>query len=252
MIISTKTGTIKKPLFDSTIYDTDGDSITTFTVNTIADEVGTSLDGYRVSFSSNTSFVKGDSVLIKETDGILRQNVIEEVGDDVIKLQERLQSFDSGVTITVKPDFVSITLNMSEEGIYYFTDNEALIISTTYFNIQIPFGAVSNRYANLKQDSNMPLMNQEAKYSVFADFSFDPLFFRKLDMGQLRELVLLKMLAILEDELPEDFIKHQTNYDNFKQSVVNILAITEEGEIDPNIIDDPESAYFTMNFTWGE
>lgn len=252
MILSAKKGTIKRPSFDGILIDKTGATITNFIVNPVADETGTTLDGYRVSMSSDTAYVVGDEVLIVEPDGIERQNVIEGVGIDVLQLQDRLTSFDSGVAITVKPNFVSIELNITEDGIYYFSDHEALIVSDTYFAIDVPYGIIADRFQTLPRDANMPLKNKDAKEAIFAEFSFDPLFFRKLDMGQLTELVKLKILAILESTLPPEYIKHQTNYDNFKNSMVNLIEVTIEGELDPDVFEDPDAGTFNLEFDWGE
>jgi len=253
MILAFKDSTIKKEKFDNKLFDTDGTLVTAYTINTVSDETGTTLDGYDVQMSGSTSFVPGDSVIVVEPDGMYRKNVVEQVGVSIIRFQERLSSFAPNRSVTVKPDYVSITLNLTDNKIYRFTDNEALIISPSFVNNFVNFASISNRYGSLASDANIELMNSEAKESIFGDFSFEPFFFRKLGLGQIRELLLLKICALVERrDGPLDATIHQEAYEKYLAKMVNIVAVDEDGVLDPDIMEEGANAIFDFDFGWGE
>lgn len=201
--------TVKKD-FDNKIFKYNGDALildTDFKTVEVPDASGTSIHNIITTVEAH-SFEAGDEVMILESDGIYRPNVIVNVGPTKI---ETVKPILKSGAVTVKFNGTKIELLTLENNIYTFSDNSTLIINDTYFNIKLDLSELRARVRNLMDyRADIDSLINAAKKSVLADFGSDLTAFRALDTGRLEELVIRKIEMILEQAT--DGLKYTNSY----------------------------------------
>jgi len=249
----TKTqGTIKKNEFDGVIYDADGDTLTITTDFTVISPTTLSscavVSPLVIEVGAVHGLEVGDSINITGSDGIARQNIVKAVGTTNIELEERIYpSTDTAVDIYINFYKITFTSNV-DEGLYRFSDNVGLIIHDSFVDTTINYSNLHVRALGVDKNVNMASLNDEAKNSVIADFSFEPLFYTKVDMLQIRELLLLKMIWFISDADNKDRAKK--DYTDYFNNVRNIIEVNQSNdEMSPDITEG-EDIYGTDYLVW--
>jgi len=249
MIIASTSGTIRKKVFDGKIYDYQSEEVAAglFTATSPVSELSVAVvDGYILTITG--TYENGQDILITGSDGVSRDNVVKYASATKIELAERLNNVDDS-TVTVAKNYYSIVFSSIPEGLYFFADHEALLINDTFVNIQVDVSAIKARYKNFNNDS-LEIYNEEAIKSVLADFSFDATFYRIIDLNQVRELIILKILtfAVASDD-KEGALK---DYTDFKLIINNKLKLSEGKTIeDKEVVLDPDDDGSGGGITWG-
>jgi len=219
------------------LYDSDGKEVQ---VNLYTETVGQVFEGIvkaPFEFESNDSFELADNILIGYDNTTFYPNVITNVGDNVYRVAKKIEQ---GINedINIKQNFSIFNTIALPEGLYYFANNEALIISKVFSNLRISFTELNARFDELAKNIDLEAKNDEAIKSVIADFSYKPDFFRYLDLNQIRELVILKMLLWLTFGT-DNYEDSSNNYNNYKKDMINVIKIQVEGNIEnPEVIDE--------------
>lgn len=241
----TPTDTIYKPKFDGKIYKTNGTLLvldTDFELETIPDKSGTA-SGSVIDFSGSHSFQQGDNVLVLESDGIARENIVVNVGTNKLELKKKILGEGS---CTVSLQGYKITLKGIENGLYTFSDHSSIIVSETFVNIVIDFATLSVRYknfANYKLD--LDTLNRAALDSVIADFSNNLQFFRLVDTAQLNELLILKIGTFIETDA--DALRYTNAYNSFKKTV----SMNLESDNGTTNGDEDFDNSTSLEYSWG-
>lgn len=167
----------------------------------------------------------GDNININ-IDGFDTHNVITavDVTSNRLKLKSTLLASGSTFLASVK-EYTYNILSTCTEGFYRFKDGESLLIRSEIQNMSIDYASVIIRDFSLSSQisvGDFVNLNKEALNSVYADLSYLKDVWNVIDIGQFRELIILKLLAMADHK---DSIKHLTNYDNYKNSVINLIKI---------------------------
>jgi hypothetical protein len=245
MWLAKKGDTLKINQFEGRLYNVDGTVVDPllYTVVQTPPVLATVVSAF--SFSCLDAFDKADNILIGEDTQL--PNTIINVGDTYQVAKKIFEPIGTDLFIT--RDYVELTVNM-EDGLYYIGNNEALIISNIFSNIRISFTELNSRYDSLTENVDIEAKNNEAVKSVIADFSFIPNFFRILDLNQIRELVILKMLVFLTVGT-EEHDQALIDYKEYKDNVINWIQVNTDNSIDnPEVVGDGGD-YFNFSWKWG-
>ena len=197
-------------------------------------------------FSSTDDLEVGDSILIGSTTSPFVMNTIVSAGNGRYKTSLKIQE-NLNTTIIIKENFSVFKTIALEEGLYKFNNHEALIVSVSFSNVRISFDGLKARYDELSSTVDIKAKNDEAIKSVLAEFSYKPDFFRYLDMNQIRELIVLKMIMWLTkgtdlyEDSKQDYIDHKTEISNI------VKVKTGETIENPEVIDEGAEPY---SFKW--
>ena len=241
MIIIKPTDTFRKIKFDGKVYDSSGNEVSGFASVAPSDLPGSNTSdprGFILEVPGNT-FIIGDTIIVTEDDKIERDNVVENVGKDgFIKMRDALENTDPQNNIEVRNKAHIVTATDIEEDIYTFSDNEALLVSKSFANVHISLSDLINRDKRIPHSYDIIGQSQEAVKSVYADFSINPTFYKTVDLSQLRELVILKMLSFYEASLGDStLVFYRNQYSNFKKKVFNLMNRDEDILI-PNTLEE--------------
>ena len=251
MIIVKQGGSFPIKNFDNKIYNADGDLLGVdidYTYTAPASYSGTILDRFKLETSTHT-ILKGSVVNIKGEDDITNDYMVMGVGATTIEV-EPLMSLSVGSTATITQEEGSITLlSALEEGQYNLSTNEIIIVADTFANLYINKAKIRTRYKNLDDDIDIDLLNNEAKESVIADFSFDPYFYKTLDLGQLTELQKRKIQVILTSE--SDSTKAIDDYKALLKSTINYLNTRVDNKASGDVTKDDLSKNDKFVIGWG-
>ena len=197
----------------------------------------------KTSFSldenSETVFNLGDEILMT-VNGFDEKNIISET--DYVNKKYKVAKIISMATstLTVVKNFVTYTPTGLTDGEYYFFgDNEAIFVSNRFASVYIPFKILSLRNQNLLsllKEYETTAFNLEADNSIYADLSYMTEPYKIVDIGQYRELKILKILALIESAKFKNEISANTQYDNYLKKVVNSVKIGSNGSI--NVAND--------------
>jgi len=240
MLIMTSSQSIKVGEVLGPLYDSSGNEVDTglYTITNGTEHTATVIDVFK--FSCTDSFDEADNILIGATSDTLAQNSIIEVGDNTYRVAKSIKH-DIHSTIIVKDNFVTFTTVNLPEGLYYFQNNVALVISRTFSNTRVTYTDVLARYDELKDTEDIEAKNNEAIKSVIADFSYKSDFFRSLDLLQIRELVMLKILTFVTKGTSA-YEDAKDNYNEYKKDMISIIKVEADGTIsNPDVIDDSTS-----------
>lgn len=192
----------------------------------------------KTSFSldenSTTSFNLGDEILLA-VNGFDEKNVISET--DYTNKKYKVTKIISMVssTLTVVKNFVTYTPSGLTDGEYYFFgDNEAIFVSNRFASVYIPFKILSLRNQNLTsllKEYETGAFNLEADNSIWGDLSYIEEPYKIVDIGQYRELKILKILALVESAKFKGETSANTQYDNFLKKVVNNVKVNSNGSV---------------------
>ena len=154
-----------------------------------------------------------------------------------------------GTIVSVRQEESIITLTTLEEGQYYLSTNEIIIVANTFANLFINKAQIKTRYKNLDDAFDIELLNNEAKESVIADFSFNPYFYKTLDLGQLTELQKRKIQVLLTYE--DDSTKAIDDYNKLLKNVTNYLNTIVDNTPNKDVTKDDLLADSGISICWG-
>lgn len=193
---------------------------------------------------SETVFNLGDEILLT-VNGFDEKNIIAET--DYVNKKYKTAKIISMVTstLTVVKNFVTYTPSGLTDGEYYFfKDNEAIFVSNRFASVYIPFKILSLRNQNLTsllKEYETGAFNLEADSSIYGDLSYIEEPYKIIDVGQYRELKILKILALVESAKFKGETSANTAYDNFLKKVINNVKIGSNESI--NVAADSYSSW---------
>lgn len=175
-----------------------------------------------------TTVFPGDNVCIN-IDGFDTMNVITgvDVTNKKIKLKTPLLPSGSTFKASIK-EYTYNILSTCVEGFYRFKDGEALLVRSAIQSMTVDFSSVIARDLSLAARftvGDFVSVNKEALNSVYGDLSYLKKVWNVIDIGQFRELLILKILAIADNS---GAVKHIQNYENFKKEVINTVMLNDE------------------------
>ena len=190
----------------------------------------TKIDNYTLGVGSDflATVSAGDNVCIN-IDGFDTMNVITgvDVTNKKIKIKTPLLPSGSTFKASIK-EYTYNILSTCVEGFYRFKDGEALLIRSAIQSMQIDFSSVIARDLSLAARftvGDFVSVNKEALNSVYGDLSYLKKVWNVIDIGQFRELLILKILAIADNS---GAVKHIQNYEMFKKEVINQVMLNDE------------------------
>jgi len=203
-----------------------GTKIDNFTLEIIDPENNEPLEeGEELVIPFCTTVFAGDNLNIN-IDGFDTMNVITavDVSNKRIKIKSPLLPSGSTFLLSVK-EFTYNILSTCKEGFYRFKDGESVLIRSEIQNMSIDYASVITRDFSLStqiSQGDFVNLNREALNSVYADLSYLKDVWNIIDIGQFRELIILKLLAMADHK---DSVKHLTNYDNYLKNVINLIKL---------------------------
>lgn len=198
--------------------------------------------------NSTTTFNLGDEILIT-VNGFDEKNIIAEA--DYVNKKYKTAKIISMVTstLTVVKNFVTYTPSGLTDGEYYFFgDNEVIFVSNRFAGVYIPFKILSlrnNNLTSLLKEYETSALNLEADNSIYGDLSYIEEPYKIVDIGQYRELKILKILALIESAKFKSETSANTAYDNFLKKVINNVKVNSNGSV--NVAPDAYSSW-TIGF----
>jgi len=255
MILTKVGGTFRKINFDGIINDKDGKTVNSSLITVInpSELSGTLASGYIINFTSLGSEIKrGDSIKVKASDGIPRNNIVKAVGINVIEVEELIND-NAGATILVENAASIITLDSSiEEGIYFFSDAETLSIKEVFLNISISYAEMKIRYKGISSDYDIELASKVAIDGMLLDFSFDASFTSIIDIGQLKGLIILKMIQDIEAGKGDTAVtKADIKYNKALAGVFNKIKLYKEALQNIEVLSPANNNDNSLDFTMG-
>lgn len=252
MIITFNNKTFKYPIsspllnefgieISSDLYDVEGYE---FEDATWVDKFTFSLDE-----GSTTTFELGDEIVI-DVNGFEEKNIIVEINPTDLKYKVAKVISILTSTIQVKKNFALYTpTGLTNDTYYFFNTNESIYISNRFASVMIPYRILSLRNNNLismLKEYETEAFNNEADNSIYGDLSYLGNPYKIIDIGQYRELKILKILALVESSRYKNEISARTDYDNYLKKVVNVVKISDTG-----VADVKKSLYGSWDITFG-
>jgi hypothetical protein len=195
--------------------------------------------------ASVTGLSSGMQIIVKQ-DGFITNNVITQV--DVTGKRIRIETplFESGSTFTVAAGkYTYVTQNTIPEGFYRFKNGESILIRQAIQTMTVSYSAVITRDVSLATSINhgtFKNLNAEALNSVYADLCYINNVWNIIDLGQFRELIILKILALAEKET----IKHAANYENYLKRVENKVALDTTASVPTSDVEQSLSDSYSL------
>ena len=184
----------------------------------------TKIDRVTLTLASVTGLTSGSQVVIKQ-DGFETNNVIVQIDTAGKRIRIETPLNDSASTfIVLAGKYTYTTQNTIPEGFYRFKNGESILVRQAIQTMTVSYSAVITRDVSLATAINhgtFKNLNAEALNSVYADLCYLPNVWNVIDLGQFRELIILKILAIAEKET----IKHAANYENYLKRVENKVTL---------------------------
>ena len=146
------------------------------------------------------------------------------LSNNKIKIKSPLLPSGSTFLLSIK-EYTYNILSTCVEGFYRFKDGESVLIRSEIQNMSIDYASVITRDFSLStqiSQGDFVNLNKEALNSVYADLSYLKDVWNIIDIGQFRELIILKLLAMADHK---ESVKHMTNYDNYLKNVINLIKI---------------------------
>lgn len=177
------------------------------------------------------NYESGDNVILV-IDGKIQFNRIEEIDPTNYKIKlSKIVSISAPTTLTIKGDYNIYTFDETcPEDYYRMKNNELVIVKSTFQNCYIDFSSLvtrNRRVIGLFKECDMRMYNQEALNSVYADLSYLKDVWNIIDAGQFRELIMLKILCIIESNHYPTETSARTDYSNFLKIVINIIKVDQ-------------------------
>lgn len=170
----------------------------------------------------------GDNICIN-IDGFDTMNIVTGVDTTNKRIKLKTPLLPSGSTFKASiKEYTYNILSTCAEAFYRFKDGEALLVRSAIQSMQIDYSSVIARDLSLAARftvGDFVSVNKEALNSVYGDLSYLKKVWNVIDMGQFRELLILKILAIADNS---GATKHITNYDNYKKEVINTVMLNDE------------------------
>lgn len=207
----------------------------------------------RFTLEIYATYEVGDNIRIA-VDGFEHKNRVAEVDieNKKIKLSKELP-FDKELShFTVKKDFYLYEIDEDcEAGYYRFKNGEVILIRSEFQSIQIDFASLITRNRNilgLFEEADFVDYNREALNSVYGDLSYLKNVWNILDISQFRELIIKKILVLIELNFFKDEQKYIEDYDKYLQKVINVVTLKGEVNETPtsNIGNDIENLSFSV------
>lgn len=213
---------------------------------TLQIEVGEDLESPYVMI-----YEAGDNIILS-IDGKIQFNRVEEIDPTNYRIKcSKIISLTAPTTFTIKGDYNIYTIESDcSEDYYRMKNNELFIIKSSFMSLYIDFSSLitrNKRVIGLFKECDMKMYNQEGLNSIYADLAYHRTVWSLIDAGQLRELLMLKILAIVESNHYPTETSSRTDYSNFLKSTLNWLKLESDGKS----TDVEQSATSTFSFRLG-
>lgn len=222
-------------------------AITDFTA-----EEATYVDRFTLKIADGTEYTPGDNVIIS-IDGFEYKNRVAEVDstNDNIRLTKELPFDKSASDFTVKKDFYLYEIDADcPAGYYRFKNGEVVLIKSEFQSVQIDFASLITRNRNiigLFEEADFLDFNKEALNSVYGDLSYLKDVWNVLDISQFRELIIKKILVLIELNFFKDETRYMEDYDKFLLKVINVVTL--KGEVNQTPTSDVENDIKNLSFS---
>jgi len=245
---------IKVKYFNGVILDIRGNVVTAYSVI-----VPNEINGCQLVLTTSNSSIRdtikivnhgldiGDSISLIDNSGLEFRTYVTEVGTDVIKIEDKIIKNKFGNTFTLKKDFYTITFNNIPNGFYKFNTNEAIIVSDNYINLYVTYSELNTYQSAIPQSTVMEKLNIVARDSVIADFSMATDFYKYVDVAQIKELIIRKMLVLIAVDINNRKF-YQDDYEKYYEKVFLIIKGRNDGSTHP----DPTDENIINDFNGGE
>ena len=210
-----------------------------YSVSDFAFKIATYVD--RFSLEVTETFEVGDNIVIK-IDGFETKNRVAEVDNDnsVIKLSKELPFDKSASEYEVKKDFYLYEIDEDcPPGYYRFKNGELVLIRSEFQSLTIDFASLITRNRNiigLFEEADFYDFNREALNSVYGDLSYLKDVWNVIDISQFRELIIKKILVLIELNYFKDETRYIEDYDKYLKNVINVITL--KGEINETLKTD--------------
>ena len=180
-------------------------------------------------------FEIGDNVILI-INGVKQSNVIKEVSTDYKYRFKKIVSIATG-TITIRKDYSVYEIGSNcPSGVYRFKNGEICFVNEVFMNMFITLSSLitrNHRVVGLLDEADMIGYNSEALMSIQGDLSYKPESWMLLDVGAFRELLILKILALIETSRYSNETTSRTEYSNFlKQVILSVKVSTPSNTSD--------------------
>lgn len=184
-------------------------------------------------------FEVGDNVILT-VDGIKQSNVIKEIDPTNNKYRfKRIVSIVTG-TITIKKDYSLYEIKSDcPSAIYRFKNNEICIVREEFIDLYITLSSLitrNHRVVGLFDESDMVMYNSEALASIQGDLSYKSEAWLTLDTGGFRELLILKILALIESSRYNNETTARTEYSNYLKQVILNSKVSSESPATSDVV----------------
>lgn len=180
-------------------------------------------------------FEIGDNVILI-INGVRQSNVIKEVSTDYKIRFKKIVSITTG-TITIRKDYSVYEIKSDcPSGVYRFKNGEICFVNEVFMNMFITLSSLiirNHRVVGLFDEVDLIGYNAEALQSIQGDLSYKPENWMLLDVGSFRELLILKILALIETSRYSNETSARTEYSNYlKQVILNTKVSTPSNTSD--------------------
>lgn len=170
----------------------------------------------------------GDEIELN-IDGFIFKNIISQINptDFKIKLKEELP-FDA-VSVQVKRDYYFYNIhNDCPNGFYRFKNYETILIKDEFQAVKINYSELifaNKRLMGIIYPGDLPHLNSGALSAIYAEFSYlgDP--WNILDLGQMKQLMLRKILENCEKSNFSGEFQFSEYYNSLKKEIINHIKV---------------------------
>lgn len=235
------------------LLDENGSALDTSYYSTTAPSFtnATKVDRFVLTLTDITGYESGDQITIRQ-DGFDTNNVVAMIDKTGKKIRLETPLIDSSSTFSVaKGKYSYLIKNNCPEAFYRFKNGEAILVRSAIQSMSVDYASVITRDVSLSTQLNpgsFKNTNKEAINSVYADLCHLPNVWNVIDLGQFREMIVLKILAIAELG-KHDSIKHGVNYESFRTRVINMFMLDDTGSTPTS--DIKQNVYDSYNIGLG-
>lgn len=213
------------------ILKEDGSALSTdyYDIENSAFEDTIIIDRFVLEVDTNElTYQAGDEIEL-DIDGFIYKNVILQINptDKKIKLKEELP-FEA-VLVQVKRDYFYYNIHSDcPNGFYRFKNFETILIKNEFQAVKINYSELifaNKRLMGIIYPGDLPHLNSGALSAIYAEFSYlgDP--WNILDLGQMKQLMLRKILEDCEKSNFSGEFQFSEYYNSLKKEITNHIKV---------------------------
>lgn len=235
------------------LLDEDGAALSTdyYSVTSPTFTAATKSDRFMFTLTDITGYESGDQITVKQ-DGFETNNVIAQIDKAGKRIRLETPVFESSSTFLVaKGKYSYLIKNNCPEAFYRFKNGESILVRSAIQTMTIDYASVITRDLSLTTQltpGTFKNTNKEALNAVYADLCYLPKVWNVIDVGQLRELIVLKILELAERS-KNDATKHALAYEAFRVRVVSMFMLDDSSSVPTS--DIKKSAYGSYDIGLG-